>query len=77
MTTAVEEESRTKITEEELRSRKSQAVRGWLEARVGKEKMEVVEILRKHHVVIRGSNEEGQRFIEALLDWKAAGNAKE
>jgi len=37
------------------------------EARVGKEKMEVVEILRKHHVVIRGSNEEGQRFIEALL----------
>ena len=34
---------------------------------MGKEKVELVDILRKHHVVIRGSNEEGQRFVEALL----------
>ena len=35
---------------------------------MGKEKVELVDILHKHQVVIRGSNEEGQRFVEALLE---------
>jgi hypothetical protein len=37
------------------------------EARFGKEKMELVKILQHHHVVIRGSNEEGQQIVDALL----------
>jgi hypothetical protein len=41
------------------------------EARFGKEKMELVKILQHHHVVIRGSNEEGQQFVDALLVSKA------
>ena len=37
------------------------------EKSVGTEKLELVKLLQKHNVVVRGGPEEGQKFIEALL----------
>ncbi|BDA51049.1 hypothetical protein COCOBI_17-2690 [Coccomyxa sp. Obi] len=58
------------ISEEEMRQRKNKAVKAWLEHQVGKEKLDVVQILQAHHVIVRGGPEEGNKLISALLEWK-------
>ena len=37
------------------------------EHQVGKEKLDVVQILQAHHVMVRGGPEEGNKLIKALL----------
>lgn len=37
------------------------------EHQVGKEKLDVVQILQAHHVIVRGGPEEGNKLIKALL----------
>ncbi|EIE21242.1 hypothetical protein COCSUDRAFT_57146 [Coccomyxa subellipsoidea C-169] len=61
------------ITEDEMRQRKNKAVKAWLEHQVGGEKLDVVQILQSHHVIVRGGPEEGTRLIDALLEWKQKG----
>ena len=34
---------------------------------MGKDKVELVKLLQKHNVVVRGGPEDGQKFIDALL----------
>ncbi|CAL8466171.1 g5707 [Coccomyxa elongata] len=58
------------ISEEEMRQRKNKAVKAWLEHQVGREKLDVVQILQAHHVIVRGGPEEGNKLIKALLEWK-------
>ncbi|KAK9901993.1 hypothetical protein WJX75_000523 [Coccomyxa subellipsoidea] len=61
------------ITEDEMRQRKNKAVKIWLEHQVGKEKLDVVQILQAHHVIVRGGPEEGTKLINALIEWKQRG----
>lgn len=58
------------ISEEEMRQRKNKAVKAWLEHQVGKEKLDLVQILQAHHVIVRGGPKEGSKLITALLEWK-------
>lgn len=37
------------------------------EHQVGKEKLDVVQILQAHHVIVRGGPQEGNKLIKALL----------
>ena len=37
------------------------------EAKVGKDKLELVRLLQEHRVIIRGGGEEGQQLLNALL----------
>jgi hypothetical protein len=37
------------------------------EHQVGREKVEVVQILQSHHVIVRGGAEEGRRLVDALV----------
>ncbi|KAL0024130.1 hypothetical protein WJX77_000599 [Trebouxia sp. C0004] len=62
------------ITEEELTQRKSFAVRAWLEGKVGRDKVEVAQILKDHNVLVRGGPEQGSKLMEALVAWKNQGS---
>ncbi|KAK9806456.1 hypothetical protein WJX73_009507 [Symbiochloris irregularis] len=63
--------SRESLTEEEFKARQSKAVEAWLEHRFGNEKVELVKLLQKHGVIVRGGPEGGESLIAALLEWKA------
>ncbi len=51
----------------EVRSSKHRIVCIVQEHQVGREKLDVVQILQAHHVIVRGGPEEGTRLIDALL----------
>ncbi|DBA89670.1 hypothetical protein WJX79_003311 [Trebouxia sp. C0005] len=62
------------ITEEELTQRKSSAVRAWMEGQVGRDKVQVAQILKDHNVLVRGGPEQGSKLMEALVAWKNQGS---
>ncbi len=41
------------------------------EANVGPDKMRLAKILKDHQCLVRGSAEQGQKLMDALLEWKA------
>jgi hypothetical protein len=39
--------------------------------------MKLAKILKDHNCLVRGGPEQGQRLLDALLDWKADGATSE
>ncbi|KAK9804230.1 hypothetical protein WJX72_002405 [[Myrmecia] bisecta] len=68
------EHGASKFTEDEIKERQSKAVRSWMEQRMGREKVALVQILQQHNVIVRGGQEEGLKLVDALLHWKAQGD---
>lgn len=69
----VVDEDMPKQDEEELRRRRAQALKSWLEDELGTEKTALMAVLAKHRVQIPGGGDEAKALLEELLEWKAEG----